>query len=69
MGLAGLYEEFIDLLVIDNLDIKDMKEIGAFGMDAMPLDIMMSTFDDKIQLARAVLDTCKDDKEENSKKF
>jgi len=56
VAIAQLYEDFLDLLVIDNVDAKLKPEIEALGVDVLVTDTIMDSMQKKAALARAVLD-------------
>jgi LPPG:FO 2-phospho-L-lactate transferase len=53
--IARLYEDFLDVLVIDNVDAELKPRIEALGVDAVVTDTIMDSMDKKAALARAVL--------------
>jgi 2-phospho-L-lactate transferase/gluconeogenesis factor (CofD/UPF0052 family) len=59
LGIAQLYEELIDNLVIDDADADLEKEVKLMGLDTVIARTMMSTEDDKVSLARTVLNLLK----------
>jgi LPPG:FO 2-phospho-L-lactate transferase len=59
LGIAKFYEELIDYLVIDDADADLEKEVKLMGLDTLIARTMMSTEDDKVSLARTVLNLLK----------
>ncbi|MSQ07388.1 MAG: 2-phospho-L-lactate transferase [Dehalococcoidia bacterium] len=56
LGVARMYLGLCDIFVIDHQDAALAAEIDALGMRAVAESIIMNTEDDKIALARRVLD-------------
>ena len=56
VGVARQYVGLCDVFVIDAVDRGFSDEINSLGMEAAVLDTVMKTDDDKIALARSVLD-------------
>jgi len=56
IGLARFYRELIDLMVIDKQDFESTTEITALGIDVVTSNITMNTLDDRVRLARKILD-------------
>ena len=56
VGVARQYVGLCDVFVIDEVDRGFSDEINSLGMEAAVLDTVMKTDDDKIALARSVLD-------------
>ena len=53
--IAHLYEGFLDVLVIDNVDAELKPRIEALGVDVVVTDTIMDSMDKKSALARTVL--------------
>ena len=56
VGVARQYVGLCDIFVIDEVDRGFSDDIRSLGMEAVVLDTVMNTEDDKIALARSVLD-------------
>ena len=56
VGVARQYVGLCDIFVIDEVDRRFSDDIRSLGMEAVVLDTVMKTDDDKIALARSVLD-------------
>ena len=56
VGVARQYVGLCDVFVIDEVDRRFSDDIRSLGMEAVVLDTVMNTEDDKIALARSVLD-------------
>ena len=54
--VAKLYEDFLDVLVIDAADEALAPEVEALGLDAVVTDTIMDSMEKKSALARTVLD-------------
>jgi LPPG:FO 2-phospho-L-lactate transferase len=55
VSIARLYEDFLDVLVIDQVD-KDLKpQIEALGVEVVVTDTIMSSMEKKCALARTVI--------------
>jgi LPPG:FO 2-phospho-L-lactate transferase len=55
-GVARLYEDFLDLMILDHADEGMIHEIAALGIRAMATNTVMRTMKDKVRLARFVLE-------------
>ena len=55
VAIARLYRDFLDLLVIDNVDASLRPEIEALGLEVAVTDTIMSSMEKKAALARTVL--------------
>jgi len=55
--IARLYEDFLDVLVIDNVDAELKPRIEALGVDAVVTGTIMDSMEKKAALARTVLKT------------
>jgi LPPG:FO 2-phospho-L-lactate transferase len=56
VGVAALYSDFLDVLVIDRQDEELKPEIQALGLDVVLTDTIMASMEKKGALARAVLE-------------
>ena len=56
VGVARQYVGLCDVFVIDEVDRRFSDDIRSLGMEAVVLDTVMNTDEDKIALARSVLD-------------
>jgi len=54
-SVAGLYRDFLDVMVIDNEDAREAERISAMGIKPVVLDTVMSDADKAAALASAVL--------------
>lgn len=54
-GVAQAYREFLDILVVDNRDAKAGEELKQSGLRVHCSNTIMSTADEKVDLARQVL--------------
>src|SRR5713226_3094324 len=54
-GVAQAYHEFLDILVVDNRDAKAAEELKQSGLRVHCANTIMSTADEKVDLARQVL--------------
>jgi len=55
-GVAKLYSDFLDTFVIDNLDAAEKSRIENFGIRVKMTNTIMKTLEDKVQLAKVVLE-------------
>ncbi|HXG41384.1 MAG TPA: 2-phospho-L-lactate transferase [Dehalococcoidia bacterium] len=55
VGVARLYADFLDVMVLDERDAHMLPQVKALGLDAVATDTIMSSMDRKVALARAVL--------------
>lgn len=55
-GVAKFYGDFLDCFVIDQLDACEKKRIEALGMAVKVANTVMKSFEDKVGLARVVLE-------------
>jgi LPPG:FO 2-phospho-L-lactate transferase len=53
--IGHVYEDFLDVLVIDNVDAELKPRIEALGVDAVVTDTIMDSMENKAALARTVL--------------
>jgi LPPG:FO 2-phospho-L-lactate transferase len=54
-SVARLYSDFIDAFVIDNSDTEEKNRIEALGVEVRVTNTVMNSLNDKIELARFVL--------------
>jgi LPPG:FO 2-phospho-L-lactate transferase len=59
IGVARLYRDFLDLMILDHADKELIDEIGAMGIDAVATNTVMRTLDDRVRLAEVVLENVK----------
>ncbi|MBI2913937.1 MAG: 2-phospho-L-lactate transferase [Chloroflexi bacterium] len=57
VSIARLYQDFLDVLVIDNADAALRPQIEALGLDVTVTDTIMASMEKKAALARIVLQT------------
>jgi LPPG:FO 2-phospho-L-lactate transferase len=55
-GVAELYDDLLDVFVLDETDADGAREIQALGMQVLNADTIMQTLDDKQRLARWLID-------------
>jgi len=55
-GVAGFYKDFLDTFVIDSVDKAQEERIQHLGLNVIVTNTVMKTLQDKVQLARVVLD-------------
>lgn len=55
-GVAKLYSDFLDTFVIDAKDVGEMNRIEQLGINVKTSNTVMKSLDDKISLARSVLE-------------
>ena len=55
LGVAGIYQDFLDRFIIDLLDADYQEEIEKLISDVMLTETIMRNMDDKINLARCIL--------------
>jgi LPPG:FO 2-phospho-L-lactate transferase len=56
VGIAGMYRDFLDVLVIDVQDEALTPEIEALGLDVVVTDTIMASMEKKSALAKTVLE-------------
>ena len=56
VGMAKEYAGLCDILVVDTQDAGRWEEVLSEGMEAAATDTIMHTDDDKVRLARVVLE-------------
>ena len=59
LGIARMYQGICDTFVLDNTDIEFEADIRKLGMDVCVTDTIMESLEDKIGLARVILEICK----------
>ena len=59
-GVAKLYEDFLDLLILDYADKELIGEIASMGIEAIATNAIMKTMEDRIRLAEFTLVNAKD---------
>ncbi len=55
VGVARLYADFLDVMVLDQRDAPLAPQVQALGLDAVVTDTIMSSTEKKVALAQAVL--------------
>jgi LPPG:FO 2-phospho-L-lactate transferase len=55
LSVARLYQDFLDIMVIDNADAALRPQIEALGLDVAVTDTIMASMEKKAALARIVL--------------
>ena len=58
-GISDFYKEFIDILIIDNKDMKDCNNSNSENIKFIPTQTLMNTKKDKINLAKFIIDQAK----------
>jgi LPPG:FO 2-phospho-L-lactate transferase len=58
-GVAALYQDFLDVFILDETDAKIALEIRALKLQVVEVNTVMNTLADKERLARSALDACK----------
>ena len=56
-GVAKLYSDFLDAMVIDTKDVSEKDRIEKLGLNVTVTNTVMKTLGDKVSLARAVLES------------
>ena len=56
LGVAGLYQNVCDVLLIDEQDRQEIPAISEMGIEARVAPILMESEEDKVALARLILD-------------
>jgi len=59
-GVAKLYKDFLDIFVIDNIDIASKASIEKLGLKVVVTNTIMKTLQDKIDLTKTVLKAIKE---------
>jgi LPPG:FO 2-phospho-L-lactate transferase len=57
-GIAQAYEDFLDVLIADNLDRAEAEALGSQKLQVVCSNIVMSSPDEKRKLARFTLEAC-----------
>ena len=55
-GVAKLYSDFLDVMVIDTKDAEEKQRIEKLGVKVKVTNTVMKSFEDKVALAKAVLE-------------
>jgi LPPG:FO 2-phospho-L-lactate transferase len=55
-SVAKLYSDFLDTFIIDNADSAEKDRIESLGIEVKVANIIMKRLDDKLQLARVVME-------------
>lgn len=56
-GVAAFYRDFLDILVMDETDAEHAEEVRAMGIKPVLTNTVMTTFEDKVSLAKTCLQT------------
>ena len=56
-SVAKLYSDFLDVFVVDVKDSEEAKPIRELGVDVKVTDTIMKSLDDKVRLAKTVLES------------
>jgi LPPG:FO 2-phospho-L-lactate transferase len=56
-SVAELYADFLDVFVLDVADLAEKERIEALGVEVVVVDTVMRSLEDKVRLARAVLES------------
>jgi LPPG:FO 2-phospho-L-lactate transferase len=59
-GVAKLYEDFLDMLILDNADKELIDGVASMGIEAAATNTIMKTMEDRIRLAEFTLANAKD---------
>lgn len=59
LGVAELYSDFLDALIVDHIDRDLVTEIESLGVKAVVTNTLMRTTADKVRLARIAVDELK----------
>lgn len=59
-GVAAIYKELINVMIIDNQDVNLKTSINNLGMNVIVTNTLMSNMDSKINLARLTLNSISD---------
>ncbi len=57
LGVAKLYADFLDVFVMDEVDASLVHDVEKLGIKAVTTNTLMKTKDDRVRLAKFVLDT------------
>ena len=55
-SVAKLYADFLDTFVIDTKDVEEKNRIEQLGIDVKVTDTVMKSLEDKVRLAKTVLE-------------
>jgi len=55
-SVTKLYQDFLDVFVIDQVDRAERKRIESLGLRVLETNTIMKTLEDKVQLAKVALD-------------
>ena len=55
-SVANLYRDFLDTFIIDDIDVAERGKIEDLGLEVVATNTVMRTLQDKVNLARSVLD-------------
>ncbi len=55
-SVAKLYKDFLDVFIIDQVDSAEKKRIEGLGLQVIATNTIMKTLEDKIKLAKTVLE-------------
>jgi LPPG:FO 2-phospho-L-lactate transferase len=55
-GVAKLYSDFLDVMVIDIKDAEEKRRIEHLGVKVKVTNTVMKSFEDKVALAKTVLE-------------
>ena len=58
-SVAKLYADFLDTFVIDTQDVDEKNRIEKLGIKVKVTDTVMKCLEDKVRLAKSVLETNK----------
>jgi LPPG:FO 2-phospho-L-lactate transferase len=56
LGVARIYEDVVDIFVLDERDLGLREEVKRLGMEVSITDTVMDSFDEKVRLARQLLE-------------
>jgi LPPG:FO 2-phospho-L-lactate transferase len=59
-GVAAIYKELINVMIIDNQDVNLKTSINDLGMSVIVTNTLMSNMNSKINLARLALNSMSD---------
>ena len=55
-AVADMYKDFLDIFILDSADVAERKRIEELGVETIVTDTIMKSVDDKIRLAKVVLE-------------
>ena len=58
VGVAQAYREFLDVLVVDETDVPLIRELEVSGIGGVAQNIVMKSSEDRVRLARTVVECC-----------